>query len=460
MRRASLVLLGVLAAGCVPSMSQRYKSQSQPAITQASSGRTALSLQALAVPSTTTTKSVFDLTERGQQAFITALGATKPFHDSLRVDLTPKPATSTAIDTTKFTRRIVLNLVHVPYEGDAFYAADRVAWADLSVEIDTASGVRFVGYDKVDTGYEVVDLAKLTRSTNWSLTGAAETGGGTELSSTDPDDGSTRKVTAANKASVTGTVGETISQETALQKRYVSLAVRIVNTGRKLVVVREGARGIDLTGAVVVDAQFEVEGTSRQTAIAFRVQSVADKFTITRVTVAAPARSCAVLTGASDALIRHVRDGQETIEESDDKIEYQRSAAKAEPFRMNLPVTDLYILQSGTKRVFIASPGGQRQELKFVSTDEAWAVKAWIEKALAPGGGGLGEFTTASGGWTLVDSAGSPYAADPDRLDVVPERVGGAVCDANATASQPETPSPSPSVNPPAAPSIGGAMPR
>jgi len=143
----------------------------------------------------------------------------------------------------------------------------------------------FKAIDKIDTGYETVDLGRLTRSANWSLAGNLDVGALTKLGGAtsvgldaaakltselamkllgakaglDATSKLSSELSAYGDLQASGSglgsanVGETLGEEIALRKRYVNFAIYLDQSRRELKIIREGTAGIDLTGSLVVD---------------------------------------------------------------------------------------------------------------------------------------------------------------------------------------------------------------
>lgn len=298
---ASMLVLAVaFLPGCQTKLTKRHRYPlGQVRMVDDDHARTEVLLNLLEVEVSKTQKSVFELSDRGQAAYLKALGAEvdgkTDFIAGARAELTLPPNTSSVIDKSKFKRRVVTGLRHTPFLkhlGETvgyYYPGDRVVWANIEITIPGDQPFRIRGYDKVDTGYETVDLGNLTRSANFSLTGTGElsaslgqsTEGTRGFSTTrgGDTDSRTRSGSRTNGAttgisgggSVSGTVGETLTEEVQLRKRYVTMATSVLDDGRRLRVTREGVYGIDLTGAVTVD--IELEATKISTSQVFQIEA-------------------------------------------------------------------------------------------------------------------------------------------------------------------------------------------
>lgn len=250
-----LMVIAVSSAGCPSKLTRRHKSATSEGI-PSDLNRFSVSIVVLPVPQPEPTqKSFFDLDGRGQAAAFAVAGVEgKERLDNVKTlaGMTVKPPAAPGIsrwDRPKL--RWVTNLIHRPFSAGSYDSADRVVWSEVRVSLLT-DHFKIIGYDKVDTGYETVDLGKLTRSANWNVSGTAGTSA--EAGATvSPSEGNSTSTKTTNGASVTASAGETFGEEVALRRRYTSLAVSLDPSGQSVGILREGVSGIDLTGSTTTD---------------------------------------------------------------------------------------------------------------------------------------------------------------------------------------------------------------
>lgn len=505
LRSSSMLAIALVASAALPGCRTKLTKRHRYPLGQVKLGedahkRTEMLLNLLEIETKTTRKSVFELTDRGQAAYFKALGeevdGKSDFIAGARAELTLPPKDSSVIDKSKFKRRVVTGLRHTPFltadqsgatqfgkDVGFYYPADRVVWSDITIQIPPEQPFRIRGYDKVDTGYETVDLGKLTRSANFSLTGTGElsaslgqsTEGTRGISATQgpEDDTSTRsrsRTTGATTGisgggSLSGTVGETLTEEVQLRKRYVTMATSVLDDGKRLRVTREGVYGIDLTGAVTVDVEFEA--TKVTTSQVFKVAARPAKkkakpakpkpadqndapaegaaedpaakpgITLTRKMKKVPVVREFDMHGKATSVLRHVKRRARTVTESDDRIEYLRSKSTRVSIRVRLDrqfVFPINVLVAGAnpgdeprqQTVWISGPKIPAQQVLFDTEPEAQHIAAWINEHLAD----LSAFKAYSDGFELKGEGGLALGK------VVTAWVGDSPLDAKPEAAQ------------------------
>jgi hypothetical protein len=382
-------------------------------------------------PSSTQKRSVFDLAERGQAAYLSEHKSL----DEVRADLTPKSPKPAIIDHSKTTRRLVANLVHRALKSkcskidktkchDRWLPADRIVWSEIVISIESSTGhnFEFESYDKINTGYEIVDLGKLSRTVDWNFTGASSAAAG--IGGGEGDVGSLEFGGSAE-----GSVGQSLYEEIQLQRRIVTESVAIEAAGKRMRIIREGATGIDLTGAVYVDTKLAITD-----AAPVRLYSLTPKPTPTLLappaTPGSTGPACtptlavtfqelllappAADTGAAPKLelkisggsiIRSVDARGHTIRESDDRVHFEWSNADEQTVAIEYEAVVAYRLVGPKGIVQIRRQGQERGDtLQFESSDQAMAL---MQLLAHPQG-----FTAATCGYELVDETGHPYPLD------------------------------------------------
>lgn len=423
----------LVAGGCVSKLTKRHArpTNAEKLTVTDVNGRTSLSLTSLEIEEESARRSIFELDGRGQDAYLTELGRRVQDVSTLtagaRAELTPLPPPSARIDLTKIKRRLVAGLVHRPFSEDiqttstaVYYPADRVVWSEVELEI-VDQDFAIVGYDKVNTGYETVDLGKLTRSTSFSLTGSGELSaslGQTRSKVTDAlgsQNGASTGLSGGVGASATG--GETLTEEVQLRKRYVSLAVLLAPGGKRLQLIREGVDGIDLTGAVTIDAKIEATPKNRSTSQVFllgdkKLPDGTTGLSIERKMKVVPKIHRLRLCGSSTSIIRHVTKRGHTLREGDDKVEFVRSQNIPTHVDIELPREFTFYVEvktkDGTEVLHFRSPTMDTQEATFATYAEAVRIRGWILANPTT----LDKFKDWSGGYELVTSKNQAIELD------------------------------------------------
>lgn len=432
-----LLAAALLAGGCTTKLTKRHaRPWAADALTLSdANGRTSLSLTALEIEEESVRKSLFELDGRGQEAYLTELGRRVQDPSALvagaRAELTPLPRTSGRIDLSKPKRRLVAGLVHVPFTEETdkkvvYHPADRVVWSEVELEIAGDQPFMIVGYDKVNTGYETVDLGKLTRSASFSLTGNAE--GTASLGQARSKVTDTLGSTRGTSTGLTGTIGasatggETLTEEVQLRKRYVSLAVLLDGGGKRLKLVREGVDGIDLTGAVTVDVQLEASCTSTSQVFTLGEKKLPDGSSgigIERKMKVVPAVHTLQISGSSTSVIRNVERRGHTLREGDDKVAFQRSKTEGARVDIELERHYAYYIElkatSGAEVLHFKSPTVPLQEATFATYDDAVRVRNWILANSKT----LDAFKGVTGGYELLTSKEKTIEPPADELSIV-----------------------------------------
>ncbi len=226
-------------------------------------------------------KTIFDLTEKGQQEVIRQAGINDTTNDklmsSLSLPLSSKPSNEIDfIDYTKVEKRIIVtlqNLSHMP--------ADRIGKVKVELKIDPE--FKILSCNRLTTEYQSIDLGKLNYSNSnqfeisGNLTGGVTgTSGTTDLSETtnsnkvgDASTGSKNNRTDSRTTGTTATRGiagkfnasRSFTEEVLLKQRIVNLNASISNN--TLTLFQESISGIDLSGNILADIIFESKVDTR-----------------------------------------------------------------------------------------------------------------------------------------------------------------------------------------------------
>jgi len=388
---AFTILLATALAGCVssPKATKYYKEATfSPPLDQeasfAASGpitATAFSLDTPATP--TKPKHVFDLADHGQRAFIEAVAA----HTDAKATSTevakavgapiPSPKKQTALlDLTRSKRRLVISI-----DNQLMQPADRLHRSDITISLN--DDAEFLGWDKIATQYDTVDLGKLTfaQQNKFTLGAALETPGIKELTS----------------ASAGAELSRSLQEEVQLAQRYRAISGALTKT--KARIVRQGVVGIDLTGNVVVDliiALTDVNTTKRIAISGYKNKDGTprdgDELKPSFQDVMFPTSAANPITATVrlDYVLRTVSAGQETIVEADDKVEYRRrwtavgqTTETDSPAQVVLiPVERLRVvhweIRHSDDRVLMLRDATKQQAMHFKTQREAQELVDWI----------------------------------------------------------------------------------
>ena len=225
-------------------------------------------------------KALYDLSPKGQAAFINAVNAKETTSvamiSQLKSDLAV-PADKTLpeiIDFTRMSKRIQVAVGKVPLVDEGA----RIEKISIKIVIND-SNLRIRSCNRIVTEYQNVDLGKIsyTNSNGFEATGSLGIGGSFSNTNSEGDKNTSAQKngdntlgserTTNNGVTNTGTVSKGIgakfnasrsmSEEVQLKQRLVALNASIKTEDNSLNLFQEGVSGIDLTGNIIADVIFE-----------------------------------------------------------------------------------------------------------------------------------------------------------------------------------------------------------
>lgn len=261
---------------------------------------------------------ILQLSDHGQAAFVEAAVKDPTKLASSLGQTFPSPAPSTASRTQVRTTlilthsinpeaRLTRKLSHL--EARRPSEADRIA--ALEIELEHTGPVAFDGFNRFTTVYGEVALGEVTQTSSRTFNAS--------LSPT-----LTGSVTGA--ATAGGTSGSSTEEKVVLKERIVQVSGYLEKD--KGVIVLEGGVGLDLVGNTSVDVVLELDGIEVrmvQLKGLFLNGAVQDpskvslQFIETKIPLEGAAKDISV-RAVSRYRFRHVRDGIETVAESDDHV--------------------------------------------------------------------------------------------------------------------------------------------
>lgn len=303
----------------------------------------ALSIPAVAKVVATPLTSL-NFTEKGQKALIEELSKNVKEPDKLIKLLgtsliEEKEAAAPSITyKTKFSKRLVLSV-----RNKSAYPEDRISKIEVNLT-GTPAQFKFLGCDKIATEYQTVDQGKLTFKNN--ISGEINAGLTSGVSGTakrtskiaNPKTGDTADFettgTTNNTASLGGKLGfnSEFTEEANLRQRYVSLSGSI--TASEASFYQESIGGIDLSGNIIADVEFELYPGNQATWTFYKFDSLFRKSSPVRYDSILIKRSYTIIPNIPVAtstidlnlsyhvVFRKVIDGGKTTIEGDDKIEF------------------------------------------------------------------------------------------------------------------------------------------
>lgn len=234
-----LILMSAIACTPSPSLLKRYSQVTYSSPDSHRADRPSIGFVSLALQQEAAPKSVFDLAERGQAAFIASMGATTKEAEklvaALGAQLGPGGTLKKPPQLTQFKRRIVFTV-----SPGSSRPADRLQWIKIRLKLSNEN-FRIDSWDKAATAYEFTDLGKLQ---------LVQLEGRTVSGTLAPPQQATLlgslNVTAESQSS------RTLTEDRNLRRRIVDLNVTI-SDNNTLEVVRQGSDDRDLDGNTIVD---------------------------------------------------------------------------------------------------------------------------------------------------------------------------------------------------------------
>jgi hypothetical protein len=347
-------------------------------------------------------------------------------HDDIAADtfseLTPMPGPLNKFDRSTVSRRLVVSLIHEPFEDGKWWPADRIVWSDVKVEVKSDSCLAFTSYDRLDTGYEVIDHGNITRNINLSMSGT------NKVSSVE---GVRPKLETSLTSSAAGGIREVIN----LRRRIVTAAVAIFDDGKTMRIIREGGIGIDLTGTVVIDVHFRCNRNKTASPVFAIRPALGEEPQPTSESESGASERCRPglivaehslvairepaleLDATADSIIRMVVSGAHTVRESDDKVIFERSVAQTSSKIDLNPVLGHLVETEDQDVVKIRTKTLHPKPLQFFEREDAQFFLGWLDDHSHD------EFEEATCGWRLVDGVGEDLPADA-KLVTKPRLVG------------------------------------
>jgi len=317
----SLLILVTLSACATPELSKRYAKADFAQLKTETDAKKYVTIKVVSYPITTKPtqyKKIFDLSDHGQQAFINALKEkeieTDNFLSKLLSSLESKQSKN-VIDQTKFSRKLVLSI-----KNETDFPANRIDTIKLTLTIKDSKKVKFSNWDKIVTNYQSIDIGKLTLGKTSSFSFSPEI------------------TTEAGASAKFGT----LSYERSL-KEEVSIKDRSVTSGtltdEEAILFQKGAPGMDLSGNLIADVEFEVTDIAVKTLYKFdhlfkkdgSPETEHKNINIIETLALYPNLKEDIKGGLEfDFVFREVKSGQETFLEGDDSVVFQKGKGKTD----------------------------------------------------------------------------------------------------------------------------------
>jgi hypothetical protein len=323
-----------------------------------------------ATPAETPPRDVFALAAEGQAAFIQALAARSPdlatLTRSVAVPIRREAQPESNRDMGVVKRRVVFSVAN-----RSMSPADRLA--SVRITLRPQAGVRLIGWDKLATAYESIDVGTMTFTQK--VTGGAELGAVL--------DAVTPKVTGSSEAG--------LEEQLPLRERLVALTGTLTPDSATL--LQHSTAGRDLTGNIIVDLEMDLTTEAAQTlAFVTYPEAAGGKiecaqppvFRFQFVQVPANADREVKATLYVDYVVRRVSQGHATLYEGDDVV-HQVHVADTIPNVTLIPERDLRVLSwrlvargRGPLAIQQVRPSTRPQTLQFGSYESAVRLRDWI----------------------------------------------------------------------------------
>lgn len=374
---------------------------------------------------------VTELSPSAQSAYVRSLAGRTVTVEALQRSLAARLADPTpeggVLDRTRFRRRLVVSAERRGPEGGrpgSLAPGARIAWLRIALGVD-GSRIRFASWSRFATRYDTVELGRMELSRGGEA---------------DADLGliprGLKRLAGSAGLEARRSVG--LEESLPLRERYASNGILRPDS---LILLQEGAVGVDLVGNSVVEVEVRLPETRTATGVVHRFEGLFDPAgrprppdSLRLVTRALVRPDSAIALEAElrfEALVRSVRrgHGDDTYSEGDDRVRFLRSeeeagkvalvpAAELRSSVWSIVAADCRVLQVQRPR---PPPGAVPAALHFLTAPDARRFLRWLreraeERTGANGGGGSG--LTAAGRGLFLEPGVPLVAAEAAGLFV------------------------------------------
>lgn len=393
---AALALLPGLLAACLPlrtepELLRRYEGY----VSTDTSGLVEVSVFTTAGGGAAPGPLLSRLSPSAQNAYVRSLAgrtsSAEGLQRALAAPLGEPGSEGEVVDHTRFRRRLVVSVERRGPEGGAdgsLAPGARIAWLRIALGVD-GSLVRFASWSRFATRYDTVELGRL------ELSRGAESGVDLDLVPR-----GLGKVAGSAGVEIGRSVG--LDESLPLQERYVSNGILRPDS---LILLQEGAVGIDLVGNSVVEVELRLAGGRTATGTVHRFEGLFDAAgrarapdsvrLLARPLVRPDSAAPIVADLRFESLVRSIRPGRgdDTFSEGDDSVRFLRSREEAggvtlvpaEEMRSSVwsvVTADCRILQVRTPD---PAPGAVPAALRFLESGDARRFVRWLRERAAAG---------------------------------------------------------------------------
>jgi len=319
-------------------------------------------------------KNMFNLSERGQEAYIRAISRkeneSQGIIDNLSTSFTEKEKPLKVENKTKFKRRVVIAV-----QNQSVLPADRITKFSIELELNPKVGIKYTTWNKITSQFQTIDIAKVDFSKGDSFTLSPELG-------------------AATFSASVGSYSsqKSISEEMNLKQRYVVLSGTL--SDNKASLYQEGIEGIDLTGNIIADIEIEITNAVNKLLFSFDNLYNKNGKTNNKDSIKLNQKRIKVPNITSDIkintlynyTIRAVKQGKgdDTYLESDDEATYNKSCNVSSGEAIIIPLDELktptWCICYDSNPLLIQPKGYETKiTMEFASYEDAEAYFLWLK---------------------------------------------------------------------------------
>jgi hypothetical protein len=295
-------------------------------------------------PSSADTKrNIYNLSEKGQQALIQALAKNAKDNQALLADIPAvmepsKPSNADPVtDITEFSKKIEIDVDNLKGPSSSGRIASLVIWITLKNNQD----IEFAGFSNLATKYISTDFGTLARAhtSGFTINAGINLGGTGSTTNTmqDVNGGNTTGSTNVNGTSNTSNLGvgynnsTTLTEQIAIKNNVITMKGSIGKLEASL--TQNGVPNQDLNDNINLELLFKTVNNKSEPTLSFKglydktsAGAVTDdsKITLTEgyLTIPQQIDHAVMASLAYTFTYRDIYSGQNTVPESDDKIQY------------------------------------------------------------------------------------------------------------------------------------------
>ena len=397
-RSLFFTLVTLLLTSCASELTRRYNSVEMITRGTEKSPLVRVSAFTMEVAELEGKPAILQLSAEGQASLITAIAKLERSAEGIYQQLAngfESYSPSDVIDRSQYKVRLVFS---VQKTEKMTVVADRISQLELKFN-ELSEFFQFKYWNKFETEYGQVDLGNIGLKQGTTFTAKA-----------------TPNFGGASTGEIGVTNSKELNEEVTLRQRFItSTGVLDKHTAT---LVQEGVTGIDLAGNTSIDLTIELNPDKVETLSVIKFESLkndkgykaANELSLKRISIKAPEFSVVEslkngvftrLTGSY--IVRHVRKGDQTINEGDDEIEFIKGNLEVIPEHIAIMTKEqlertrhrfyLHPLGYKGKNLTIDLPENSNQSLEFATFVEAEQFLEWLKNTNSA--------TVGASGWQL-----------------------------------------------------------